>query len=148
MPAPIRNLPVPITDVARIAPGQPVGEDRRPYRQAPHLPAGEPHNADAATTAPAVAGEPRPGHLPRLPYPVRSDAGAGTDHWPPDHPPPGRSFTRALLTSASFGAQQLGQSPPYENEALLRVAATVAYRRASDLSVDYLGAFQPVDVRI
>lgn len=143
MPASIRNLPVPITEVARIAPAHPVGEERRPYWQAPQLPGGARQDTDEAATAPAVAGEPRPGHLSRLAHLARSDAGAGTEHWPPH-----RSFTRALLTSASFGAQHLAQLPPYENEALLRVAATAAYRRASDLSVDYLGAFQPIDIRV
>lgn len=146
MSASIRNLPVPlkpgpVTEIARIVPDYPVGQERSWYRQATRPPISERGEPDQAVSAGAP--EPRSEQLSRSHYPARSAAAAGVDH-----PPPDRSFRRSLLTSASFGAHYLGQLPPYENEALLRVAATVAYRRAGAFSVDYLGAFAPIDIRV
>lgn len=142
----IRNLPLPSAEIGRIVPGRPLGDERQEHRQ-PGRTDLEVLRAEAFPVSPD-----RPGRPPRLwENPPRPH---GTIDFHPGEPFDVRRFSghrfsrEDLLQSASFQAQHLGQTPPYENEALLRVTASDAYRQAGRLSIEYLSGAEPLDITV
>lgn len=140
----IRNLPLPSAEVGRIIPARPLGDEREEHRQPPRTDL-EVLRPEASSVSPDRSGRP-----PRVwENPPRS---SGTTGFRPGETFDSRHFSghrfsrEDLLQSASFQAQHLGQMPPYENEALLRVTASDAYRQAGRLSIEYLSGAEPLDI--
>lgn len=141
----VRNLPVPLADVGRVLPVRQSGEEQFAHRRAP-MP-----TDDRSRELEAQGGQDRAGKVAAHSEQNRPERlpGEAAESFE-EHPfAPRRPVARdALLASTRFQAQHLSQTPPYQNEPLLRSAAVDAYGKAGSLSVQYFGAFQPLDISV
>lgn len=146
----LRFPPTAATEIVQARPVNPIGEDHYRNPRA-HLP---PTSDDGLPNRERGAPPEQPNRLTILgadrPRPPSAFSWAFFGDSGSMEPSGGsRRFLRdELLASAAFQAQHLGSVPPYRNEPVLRMTAEGAYRTASALSAEIVGAYKPLDIRI